>query len=483
MATGDPPPSWWQKRYDEWQAQAKADAEAKGAPYPPGAQLIPPGGWPAPPAPGVTSSPPADEPDELDELLNKVATTILSKTGKKPSWQEQSGTVKGYFDPKKGSTVQPDEFDDETVAKMLDIPVEHVQRYKSMGHKWVKPTEEGGFSFHKPEDNPNLGAQFKGYTGGPEEARQKAGQEEDEDYPPMVSPTWAQHPQGVLIPDAPEQTTVRSPSWAEQLGVDVWGGKGESLLEAHHQTPEQFANDPRTWWHGRYTKTGRVSDLPPEETSGEGFHSGTKQSAEERLSHRYPSEIWPGHQAHMYPLRITGPVIGTHNIHMDVGYHSGLGGPDARGRPGYLYHNESEDTGSVSLGTPNRQDFLSTHKEMVQKAQEQGKYVHPLIQWAVENHPEHTGGPWVHPNIREQEEKYRDMDTGQSPGQMSMFDSDEYEQNAARTSFRTAGGETVHVVKMHTHPTLGKQWQTTTSQYEPEPEWGKKQFHDFQGAI
>jgi hypothetical protein len=59
---------------------------------------------------------------------------------------------------------------------------------------------------------------------------------------------------------------------------------------------------------------------------------------------------------------------------------------------GYLYEQEHEDPGSISVGVPDpRQGFLSTHLEMVRKAQKEGKYVHPLIAWAARRHPAHTG--------------------------------------------------------------------------------------------
>jgi len=56
---------------------------------------------------------------------------------------------------------------------------------------------------------------------------------------------------------------------------------------------------------------------------------------------------------------------------------------------GYLYRNEVE--GGISVGVPKRAGYLSTQREMVEAVKAQGKQVHPLIEWAIKHHPEHTG--------------------------------------------------------------------------------------------
>jgi hypothetical protein len=289
-----------------------------------------------------------------------------------------------------------------------------------------------------PEEGPNFSSspQFKGYTGGPEEAHRRLGMHEDEDYVEPHHEGYGQErvhdrygvPQGQLFdPD-------------------------KSHLEAHQQTPSQFAADPRTWWHGRYTMGGRLSTLsgvgsgPGMETSGEGFHAGTREAAEERLTGRQPQDVWADHRGHLYPLRITGPVEGPENVHVDTGFHGQLGEARRHG-PGYLYENMAEDPESISVGTPRRKGFLSTHREMVQAAQQRGEHVHPLIEWAARMHPEHEGEEWEHPRLAGLKKKYPDV-FGHPPdtGQMSLFDADEVAPEQRPHFFRYFKAEGGHTL-------------------------------------
>ena len=215
-----------------------------------------------------------------------------------------------------------------------------------------------------------LGQQFTPYTGGPGEAKERY-----------------QRTQG--IPPKP-------PSPQGQL----FDKESIPLPEAHTQTPEQFAKDPRTWWHGRVTKGGPRSSLGGNtEGRGEGFHAGTREAAEIRLTHNIRRRgLKPDMAGHLYPLRITGPVEGPEQMRQDVSKHIELGprmsrwGSTTGGRSrGYLYEQAVESPGSISVGTPApRKGFLSTHREMVRQAKSEGKYVHPTLEWGAMKTPEHV---------------------------------------------------------------------------------------------
>lgn len=393
----------------------------------------------------------------LDELLEHVASTILAPKKPKPSpWENIP------------------QLSNEEVGGYLDLTPEEVERFKSMGHIFTTPTPEGGFRVNAPRDNPNLGSQFKGFTGGPIEAIMRQGESEGDSPEDYVQ---AEHPGGYGLESYPSRVAPPQGQLFDPDKVD--------LLEAHHQTPSQFAEDPRTWWHGRYTKSASISQEG--EQSGEGFHAGTKQSAEERLAARYPSEIWPGYAAHLYPLRITGPIIGPHNIHMDQGYHAQLA--EHNRAAGYLYENASEDAGSISVGAPHRQGWLSTHREMVQQAKAEGRYVHPLMEWAAEHHPEYADSPWEHPNITRNKEKYADYDmpavSTEQGYQMGLFDKDEEapEEMSTTHRFQTEGGHKVQATKMHQHPILGGQWAETRVMGNPDyHSWGHKMFGPYESS-
>ena len=166
--------------------------------------------------------------------------------------------------------------------------------------------------------------------------------------------------------------------------------KPESLpmAEAHQQTPEQFGKDPRTWWHGRVMHPQAELPAKPPGSHGEGFHAGTETAARERVTHNIESiGLRGGMVGRMYPLRLTGPVSGPEEARSDVSQHKALGSA----RSGYLYKNAAEDPGKLSVGTPTRKGFLSTHREMVTAAERRGENVHPSISWAAQHATEHTG--------------------------------------------------------------------------------------------
>jgi hypothetical protein len=283
--------------------------------------------------------------------------------------------------------------------------------------------------------------QFQGYTGGPEEAslthfrrRHGLGTPEEED-------PYGDHPQHLFDPE-----TVARP-------------------EAHQQTPEQFARDPRTWWHGRVTKGGPQGRLGGSTVGrGEGFHAGSEGAARQRVTTNVGRGLKEGMAGRMYPLRITGPVEGPENIQPDVKKHVELGpatwryGQRVGGRStGYLYHNVAEGGSyEVSVGVPQRKGFMSTQREMVGAAKKEGRHVHPNIEWAVKNQPEHTS-----------EEIKGRFDQPTPPGEryarqtLPGTDTTPRAEPIERHSFQTEEGGTQHVWRYTDQGTLGKQFGRT----------------------
>jgi hypothetical protein len=260
-------------------------------------------------------------------------------------------------------------------------------------------------------------------------------------------------------------------------------------MEAHQQTPDQFAADPRTWWHGRVTKGGPQGRLGGSGVGrGEGFHAGTEAAARQRVGANIKRRgLKEGMAGHMYPLRITGPVEGPENLQPDVTRHRELGptrygswgGQSYGGRTtGYLYENKVENAGSISVGAPQRKGFLSTHREMVQAAQQRGEKVHPLIAWAAKKAPEHTEEKikerWSSGSAPQgrQQGLHEQFDKGEGPGwsQADPRRGKAFEElypdreKTFRTSYTTAGGQQKHVFAFSTEQPgsalLGKQWRS-----------------------
>lgn len=258
-------------------------------------------------------------------------------------------------------------------------------------------------------------------------------------------------------------------------------------IAAHHQTPEQFAKDPATWWHGRV-----VTDSPKSRLGGgqgsEGFHAGTQSAARQRLTANIKRRgVAENKVGRMFPLRITGPVEGTEDIKSDMNKHVGLGpvrygswgGSSYGGRQtGYLYKNDVEDAGSISVGVPQRKGFMATHKEMVGQAKARGEHVHPLIDWATKKGPEHTGeavrGRWskreepqgTQQGLHEQFEKGDPWGKGADPRRQESFMELHPDRTPIhRTSYTPESGRTKHVYARSTElpgsALLGKQWQPT----------------------
>ena len=291
------------------------------------------------------------------------------------------------------------------------------------------------------------GEQFQGYTGGPAEAslthfrrRHGLGTPEEED-------PYGPHQQHLFDPES------------------------VPLPEAHQQTPEQFAQDPRTWWHGRVTKGGPQGRLGGSGIGkGEGFHAGSQGAARQRATINVGRGVKEGMAGRMYPLRITGPVEGPENLQPDVSKHFELGpatwryGQRVGGRgTGYLYKNVVEGgSEEVSVGVPQRKGFMSTQREMVQTAKKQGAYVHPNIEWAVKSQPEHTSEqilPRFHKPTPEGQRYARQT----LPG----TDTTPRAQPIERHSYQTEEGGTQHVWRYSDPGTLGRQWER--GNYRPPP--------------
>ncbi len=228
-------------------------------------------------------------------------------------------------------------------------------------------------------------------------------------------------------------------------------------VPAHHQTPEQFAADPSTWWHGRFAKSPKLT----KGGSDEGFHAGTQASASQRLRNNYGRRSGDA-PARMFSLRLTGEMkdapispgatrsgrsMGTphwyggtpENPMPDRDKHSGLQHRSA----GYFYKNAAEDVGHISVGVPHREGFLSTHKDMVAAAQQRGDYVHPNIAWAAKKAPEHTGEDVMAYKRTTIHNDYLDG----PPAQGSLDLKGGAEQKMDRTSFETASGRMQHVFR------------------------------------
>lgn len=236
--------------------------------------------------------------------------------------------------------------------------------------------------------------------------------------------------------------------------------------EPHQQTPAQFAADPRSWWHGRYQKGPRLT----KGGSNEGFHAGTLASATKRLEANYGRRSGET-PARLFPTRLVGkmgpqeqapstnslfrgggpePTRGSspEEPGFDRQRHSGL----AYRSRGYFYKNEVEDPGHISVGVPKREGFLATHRELVEHAQSEGKFVHPNIAWAAKKMPQHTGVDAMAYKRRRPGDESRQMNLAQSiqgtpaEGEVRarMFAE---ERGTQRHSYTTESGQTHHVVK------------------------------------
>ena len=299
------------------------------------------------------------------------------------------------------------------------------------------------------------------FTGGPAEAKERHNAEEG---------LFQVHPEDRKKPEH-EQGQLFNPAHIPPQ-------------EAHHQTPEQFAGDPRTWWHGRFTaEKSRLGGGQGKE----GFHAGTEGAARTRLranaGRRTNKE---GVGGHLFPLRITGAVEGPENVHSDVPVHRELGparqmsfgGQVIGGRKeGYLYKNQVEDAGSISVGVPQRKGYLSTQKEMVKQAKTEGKFVHPNIEWATSKGPEHTGETYPEAHQYRLGSDPKQMQMTDAPGtqgfQSGTWNKAQQKENMVRASYVPEGATTAgpggppHPVHVYRYTDMGGRDALSPRQWTP----------------
>lgn len=303
----------------------------------------------------------------------------------------------------------------------------------------------------------HLSKQFEGFTGGPAEARSR-----------HEGPT----PSGRNRVDPADQGQLFDP---EKIPHQ----------EAHHQSPEQFARDPRTWWHGRVMTDSPRSRLPGKPAGrDEGFHAGTEAAARQRVTYNIKRKgLKEGKVGRMFPLRITGPVRSPEEAKPDVMRHRELGAWGSHGGAGYLYKNVVEGAeGDLSVGTPGRKGYLSTHKEMVMAAEKRGEKVNPTISWAARNAPEHTGEAmkerFAH-RMNEGASQGRQMGLHEQhpmdsePRMQSFMELHPERTKTHRASYVTQGGrrQSVYAFPSPGETTLGKQWHSSGHSTHEPMEW------------
>lgn len=205
-------------------------------------------------------------------------------------------------------------------------------------------------------------------------------------------------------PVGPQRTNIWDEQYHKIPDPRLFPVSGHDFrLEPHQQTREQFASDPRTWWHGRYGE-----QLPRTGTQkSAGIHVGTeaaarirqkalgtstKTSASEKanptgpIMRNYQGEVWLNAQGfpmretqkqpyRFFPVRLAGPMTNTPET---PAYDEGNRWHPKSGIT--FYRNDVEDRGSISALVPKRAQ-LQTHGDLIKAAQERGETVHPNILW------------------------------------------------------------------------------------------------------
>jgi hypothetical protein len=164
------------------------------------------------------------------------------------------------------------------------------------------------------------------------------------------------------------------------------------MAEPHQQSQDEFARDPRTWFHGRYAEhlpgddpyeVGEYNDEGYDDDVNDDntFHVGTRAAAEARLKKLGPGfRQEPGYATsfdqpgRVFPTRIAERMT---NKPETARPDRGEGWPNLS--TGQFYQNDFEDPGSVSAVLPGRES-VQTHQETVQQAIQGGKYVRPRVQ-------------------------------------------------------------------------------------------------------
>lgn len=189
----------------------------------------------------------------------------------------------------------------------------------------------------------------------------------------------------------------------------------------HEQTPEEFASNKDTYWHGSPNGVAGLKVAP------NGLHVGTQEAARQalnaRIGLRADGKDWDGSQEygktllagkktladrghwptgysvhapdedhhptgsavygvggpgskvpldvkpHLFPVRIVGGMSNPGDPHRDFHANGYMQAQikQGRARNGYYYRNEGEDSGSISAVVPNA-DHLATHEDFVRHA-------------------------------------------------------------------------------------------------------------------
>ncbi|HET7110221.1 MAG TPA: hypothetical protein VFI41_05075 [Gemmatimonadales bacterium] len=171
------------------------------------------------------------------------------------------------------------------------------------------------------------------------------------------------------------------------------------LAEPHQQTAQQFANDPRSWFHGRFQHPAlrgmHVDSTEMRRSGNEGVHFGTRQAAVERLTAQgTPREVPHPHTgedratavSRVFAVRHAGRTANEPKRAIPDQWSDWYKMPEDVGE---YYRNEVEDIGSISIRVPGMHHVVS-HRQFVQQAVKQGKNVHPIIKAEAEHLPEYA---------------------------------------------------------------------------------------------
>lgn len=165
------------------------------------------------------------------------------------------------------------------------------------------------------------------------------------------------------------------------------------MAEPHQQSQDEFARDPRTWFHGRYSEhlpgDGPDTDeFGEEDTWGDDydeepdntFHVGTRKAAEDRLKKIGPGfRTEPGYSTSFdQPGRVFPSRIAERMTNSPEKARADRGQKWPNLSTGQFYQNDFEDPGSVSAVLPGR-GSVRTHHEFIQEAIEKGSYIRPRV--------------------------------------------------------------------------------------------------------
>jgi GNAT superfamily N-acetyltransferase len=232
---------------------------------------------------------------------------------------------------------------------------------------------------------------------------------------PGVPGEAPQMPQEGLDDQDEDQDALEPHEAAERLGP-----LPPSSKPPHLQTPEEFANDPKTFWHG--SPNGEIGRKVAHYGVHVGSYKAAKIALEARIGRRadgkdwdgtqeygktllsndytthdfdHETRVWTEHTDHhepsyptegavysdrsrskltdkpaLFPLRITGEMSNTPQTpHEDYKANGYMQGQLKKGvaKRGYYYRNIGEDEGSISAVLPSR-DHVKTHADFIREA-------------------------------------------------------------------------------------------------------------------